>query len=163
VVVKLLQLMAAFSSYQGLSLPNIATEFWRAMLDAPLPGGARGAIVVLPQGVRAQLLAAVLDKCLNKPKSEPEGGDAEDFDDLEDYLRFWGQVKAKMLEVSRKLAAAETVGSLQFVGMHWHQLLSQAHELGSKGPQQRTPAEVRVCVCVCLCVCVCVCIVSCVG
>ena len=144
VVVKLLQLMAAFSSYEGLCLPNITTEFWRAMLDGQLPGGSRGAIVVLPQGVREQLLTAVLDKVLNKPKSEPEGGDAEEFDDLEDYLRLWGQVKAKMLEVSRKLAGAETVGCLQFVGMHWHQLLAQAHERGGEGAQQRTSAEMQV-------------------
>jgi len=143
-VVKLLRLMAAFSNYEGLCLPNITTEFWRAMLDSPLPGGSRGAVVVLPEGVREQLLSAVLAKVANKPKAEPEGGDAEDFDDLEDYLRLWGQVKAKMLEVSRKLAGAETVGCLHFVGSHWHQLLSEAHERVKDGPQSRAPQQVEL-------------------
>ena len=92
VAVKLMHLMAAFSNYEGLCLPNITTEFWRAMLDSPLSGGSRGAIVVLPEGVREQLLRAVLTKVSGKPTSEPEGGDAEDCDDLEDYLRLWGQV-----------------------------------------------------------------------
>jgi len=49
VVIKLLRLMAAFANYEGLVVPNITTEFWRAMLDSPLPGGARGAVVVLPE------------------------------------------------------------------------------------------------------------------
>ena len=138
---KLLQLMALFASYEGLCLPNIATEFWRAILDAPLPGGARGAMVVLPGGVREQLLSAALEKVANKPKAEPDNGDAEDFDDVEEYLRFWGQVKAKMLEMSRKLSTAESVGCLQFVGSHWHQVLSEAFENVGK---VRSPAEQEV-------------------
>ena len=86
----------------------------------------------------------VLDKVTNKPKTEPEGGDAEDFEDFDDYLRLWGQVKAKVLEMSRKLACAETVGCLHFVGSHWHQLLSEAHERGAEGAPKRSPAEIDV-------------------
>lgn len=134
----------AFSNYEGLCLPNITTEFWRAMLDSPLPGGSRGAVVVLPEGVRDQLLVAVIAKVTNKPKTEPDGGDAEDFDDLEDYLRLWGQVKAKMLEVSRKLAGAEAVGCLHFVGSHWHQLLSEAHERIKDSTHTRNPQAVEL-------------------
>ncbi len=48
-------------------IPNITTEFWRAILDTPLQGGTRGALLVLPEGVREQLLAAVLAKVRSKP------------------------------------------------------------------------------------------------
>ena len=43
--------------------------------------------------------AAVLVKVGSKPKSEPEGGDAEECDDLDDYLRLWGQVKLAYADV----------------------------------------------------------------
>ena len=86
-----LELMASFAGHGAAPVSAAALPFWRAFLDLHA--------TTLPPGdaVHAALIQAIADKIGRPVRPAEEGGEegllGDDFNDWEDYERFWSQVE----------------------------------------------------------------------
>ncbi|EKX44889.1 hypothetical protein GUITHDRAFT_163474 [Guillardia theta CCMP2712] len=127
-----LSLMASFTNYHALAITAITTPFWRNYLDGQ--NAVTG--VNLPPQIHEALMATILDKVSCKPGSDWEDlCGVEEFSDFDEYFKFWGQVKAKVLEIVRKLANLMPLNSIMFIGAQWQNALQQTQELLLNGVQ----------------------------
>eukprot|EP00961_Rhodomonas_salina_P042522 571341-Rhodomonas_salina.2 len=95
--------MASFTNYHSLYVSALTTPFWRSLLDSI---AADANSPRMPANVHGMLLNTLVEKLGNKPGTEEDQDCEDEFADKEEYARFWGQAKAKFLEIARKLSGA---------------------------------------------------------
>ena len=126
-----LELMSSFTAYRTLSVSAITFPFWRAYLDNL---SSDTAAPRAPPEIIEQLLATIVEKLASKPiEGEDDDDGGEEFEDRDEFLKFWSQTKAKLLDLIRRVASVLPLEVLMFTGGKWQNLLENLRPIAASG------------------------------